>query len=57
LNRTCYECHDSAHGFDHIAGVLSVSPLLFEHYLAATVIPDPMPPDRIGDSTGRPALA
>lgn len=44
---------DSAHGFDHIAGVLSVSPLLFERYLAAAeqvaaaVIPDPMPPARI----------
>ncbi|CAM2781239.1 DUF1592 domain-containing protein [Rariglobus hedericola] len=44
---------DSGHGFDHIASVLSVSPLLFERYLtaaeqvAAAVIPDPMPPPRI----------
>ncbi|MDF3058106.1 MAG: hypothetical protein K0R17_2321 [Rariglobus sp.] len=44
---------DSGHGFDHIASVLTVSPLLFERYLAAaeqvaaTVIPDPAPPPRI----------
>ena len=44
---------DSAAGFDHIASVLTVSPLLFERYLAAAeqvaaaVIPDPMPPPRI----------
>lgn len=44
---------DSGYGFDHIASVLTVSPLLFERYLAAAeqvaavVIPDPMPPPRI----------
>jgi len=44
---------DSASGFDHIASVLTVSPLLFERYLtaaeqiAAAVIPDPLPPPRI----------
>jgi hypothetical protein len=44
---------DSASGFDHIASVLTVSPLLFERYLAAAeqvataVLPDPMPPPRI----------
>lgn len=44
---------DSGYGFDHIASVLSVSPLLFERYLAAAeqvaaaVIPDPAPPPRI----------
>lgn len=44
---------DSGYGFDHIGSVLSISPLLFERYLAAAeqiaaaVIPDPMPPPRI----------
>lgn len=44
---------DSGYGFDHIASVLTVSPLLFERYLAAAeqvaaaVVPDPMPPPRI----------
>jgi hypothetical protein len=44
---------DSGYGFDHIGSVLSVSPLLFERYLAAAeqvaaaVIPDPTPPPRI----------
>ena len=63
---------DSGYGFDHIASVLSVSPLLFERYLAAAeqvasaVVPDPMPPPRIfaappeswtgSDSTGEAAL-
>ncbi|HSI06944.1 MAG TPA: DUF1592 domain-containing protein [Rariglobus sp.] len=63
---------DSGYGFDHIASVLSVSPLLFERYLAAAeqvasaVIPDPLPPPRIfaapperwtgGDSSGEAAL-
>jgi hypothetical protein len=63
---------DSGYGFDHIASVLSVSPLLFERYLAAAeqvataVIPDPTPPPRIfaappeswtgGNSPGEAAL-
>lgn len=44
---------DSGYGFDHIASVLTVSPLLFERYLsaaeqiAAAVVPDPAPPPRI----------
>lgn len=44
---------DSGYGFDHIGSVLTVSPLLFERYLAAAeqvaaaVIPDAMPPPRI----------
>jgi hypothetical protein len=44
---------DSGYGFDHIGSVLTVSPLLFERYLAAAeqvalaVIPDPSPPPRI----------
>jgi len=44
---------DSGYGFDHIASVLTVSPLLFERYLAAAeqvsaaVSPDPMPPPRV----------
>ena len=44
---------DSGYGFDHIASVLTVSPLLFERYLAAAeqiaaaVVPDPVPPPRI----------
>jgi hypothetical protein len=44
---------DSGYGFDHIASVLTVSPLLFERYLsaaeqvAAAVVPDPTPPPRI----------
>ena len=62
---------DSGYGFDHIASVLTVSPLLFERYLAAAeqvaaaVIPDPAPPPRIftapperwtgADSTGNEA--
>lgn len=63
---------DSGHGFDHIASVLTVSPLLFERYLAAAeqvaavVVPDPLPPPRIfaappetwtgSDSEGEAAL-
>lgn len=59
---------DGGYGFDHIASVLSVSPLLFERYLAAAgqvaaaVVPDPTPPPRVfaapagkwtgGDSAG-----
>lgn len=62
---------DSGYGFDHIASVLTVSPLLFERYLsaaeqiAAAVVPDPAPPPRIyaappeqwsgADSTGAEA--
>lgn len=44
---------DSGYGFDHIGSVLTVSPLLFERYLAAAeqvaaaVAPDPLPPPRI----------
>lgn len=44
---------DSGYGFDHIGSVLTVSPLLFERYLAAAeqvaaaAIPDAMPPPRI----------
>jgi len=63
---------DSGYGFDNIASVLTVSPLLFERYLAAAgqvaaaIIPDSAPPPRIfsappdrwtgGDSEGEAAL-
>ncbi len=53
--RSKFPPDDSGHGFDNIADVLSISPLLMEKYIAAAqeIVAEAMPDDSDGDNDNR----